>query len=629
MRKHATSWLIKILLGGIIIAFVFWFGWGGSRHTSERYLAKVNDTIISYDDFNRVYDLEIEKIRQRFKGALPPDFVEKLNLKKTVLQGMINQILLLQEAERLGLFVTDQDLEQDIRTNPRFQLDGRFDANLYRNFLRTVKFNAEAYEHARKRELLEQQLVHVLTDAVGTDPTEIKRLWHFQNDKLQLAMLAVPPEQKTDQTSIDNKVLQSYFDKNQAKYEVPASLDLQFVVLSWRDLEKDITMTDEDAELYYKNHPKEFVTPERIKARHILFAIPEDADEKQVQEIRQKAEAVLARIKAGEDFGTVAAAESQDTASASKGGELGFFSRGTMNSDFEKAAFRLEVGKISPVVRTKQGFHLIEVEEKKPETEIEFSAVKDKIIAKLREEKARRDITKIADSFYDKVYTSEKLAETAEKFGFKVQEAAAVTKSLPVPELADAPKLMAEAHQLKPGEISRMVAVGDQFVVMKLVKRNKEHVPPFADVQDKVERDYLKEQALLNARKKADDIIEDLKKQPQDPDAIAQKFGLTWTKLEATSRTAGFVPQLGNSPEVNEMLTTISATAPVFPTPIATSDGMVVVRLTGMDTAPDERFEKESQAFEHWVLEVRRTEILKGWLRVLEDKAKIDIAQKL
>lgn len=236
---------------------------------------------------------------------------------------------------------------------------------------------------------------------------------------------------------------------------------------------------------------------------------------------------------------------------------------------------------------------------------------------------------KIADSFYDKVYTSEKLAETAEKFGFKVQDAPSVTKSLPVPELADAPKVIAEAYQLKVGEISRLIAVGDQFVVMKLVKRNKEHVPPFADVQDRVEKDYFKEQALLNARKKAEDIIEELKKQLQDPDAIAQKFGLTWTKLDPTSRTAGFVSQLGNSPEVNEMLTTISGAAPVFPTPIATSDGMAVVRLTGMDTAPDERYEKESQAFEHWVLEVRRTEILKGWLRVLEDKAKIDIAQKL
>ncbi len=629
MRKHATSWLIKIVLGGVIVAFVFWFGWGGRGERSQRHVAKVNDVIISYDDFARVYDLELEKIKYRFKGAVPPDFIEKLNLKKTVLQSMINQVLLLQEADRLGMFVTDQDLARDVQSNPLFQRDGRFDDSMYRNFLRTVKFSPAAYEDARRRELLERELIHVLTDAVGTDPAEIKKLWHFQNDKLLLAMLAVKPEEAKDLTPPDAKLLESYFNKNQAKYEVPASLDLEYVAFSWRDIEKEVSISDEDAHLYYKNHPKEFVTPERTKASHILFTLPEDADQKHIDEVRTKAEAALARIRAGEDFAAVATAESQDSGSAAKGGDLGFFSRGTVSPEFEKAASKLEIGKVSNPVRTKQGFHLIRVEEKKPETEIEFAAVKDKIIEKLREEKARRDLAKIAESFYDKVYTSEKLTETAEKFGFKVHQAPSVMRGLPLPEVGDEPKVMDEAFKLRAGEISRMMKAGDLSVVMKLVKKNKEHVPPFAEVRDRVEKDYLKEQALLNAKKKAEEIIEELKKSPMDQDSVAQKFGLTWTMLEPVSRTAGFVQQLGTSPEVNEMLITVSPSVPLFPSPITTSDGMAIVRRSGIETAPDERYEKESQAFERWVVEVRRTEILKGWLRVLEDKAKIDVAQKL
>ena len=629
MRKHATSWLIKIMLGGIIIAFVFWFGWGGSGQKSERYLAKVNDEIISDDDFRRVYELEIEKRKRQFKGAMTPDLIEKLNLKKTVLQEMINQVLLGQEAQRLGLFVTDEDLLRDIRSNPNFQSNGRFDEGMYRGFLQAIKFSPAAFEHVRKREMLVEQMVHVLTDAVGTDPAEIKKLWHFQNDKLLLSMLLVMPEPGKDQAPTDPKALETFFERNQSKYEVPASLDLQFVAFSWRDLEKDISITDEDAQLYYTNHPKEFVTPERIKARHILFTIPEGADQKQIDEVRQKAQAALARITGGEDFAAVAQAESQDTVSAPKGGELGFFSRGTMNPQFEKAAFSLEVGKVSQVVRTNQGFHLILVEEKKPETEIDFAAVKDKIIAKLKEEKARREIVKTADRFYDKVYTSEKLAETADAVGFKVHEAKSVTKGLPIPEVGDDPKVYAEAFQLKVGEISRLMQVGDSYVVMKLITRHKEHVPPFAEVRDRVEKDYLKEQALLNAKKKAEEIIKELKKQPQEPDAVAQKFGLALTKLDPVSRTAGFVSKLGSSPEINEMLLTVATAAPLFPSPISTSDGVAVVRLAGMDVEPDERYETESKIFEPWVLQVRQREILNGWLRVLEEKAKIDMPRKL
>ena len=142
MRRHAQSWIIKAALAGIIIVFIFFFGWGGSPERSKDYAAKVNDTVISRDLFHSIYASKVEQIRLRFKGgSIPPELLEKMNLKMDVAQGLVNQILLAQEGERLGLVVTTEDLVQDIRSNPMFQRNGMFDESMYRVYLQTIKMS--------------------------------------------------------------------------------------------------------------------------------------------------------------------------------------------------------------------------------------------------------------------------------------------------------------------------------------------------------------------------------------------------------------------------------------------------------------------------------------------------------
>jgi peptidyl-prolyl cis-trans isomerase D len=628
MRKHAKSWFIKIALAGIAIVFVFFFGWGGRGGGGRQdYAAKVNDTVITYDDFQNALDTETEKIKLRFGGSIPPDFLDKLDLKKQVIQGLVTRTVLLQEAQRLGLFVTDEDLIRDIRSNPVFQRNGVFDDGNYNAFLRSIKLSPSAYEDARKKDLLARQVVRLLTDGVKTYPAEIKRLWHFQNDKLVLSMLTIKPQQKIE--APDAKDLEAYFKKNQSKYEFPATVSLEYVAFSWRDVRKSLSVPEDEVKAYYQTHPKEFLVPEQIKARHILLKIPKDADKEKIEEIRKKAEAVREKISGGEDFEKVAKKESEDEATAQKGGDLGFISRGSLNPALEKAAFKLGIGKISEPILTAQGYHIIRVDEKKPETQIDFEKAKPKIEEKLLEQKARKKVAVDADKFYEKVYRSEDLRGPAKEFGFGVREKDGVSKAGGIPDLGDDPKIMQEAFQLRTGEISRLVRSGDNYVVMKLLERIKERVPNLDEVRSAVEKDFLKNQAREAAMKKAGEIIAALKKQPNDPDVVTRDFGLKWTKMDPVSRTSDFVPELGKGPEVKEMLTTVSPATPLFPKPIPATNGIAVVRLSEVQPASDEKYEKEAETLQKWVLEVRQTEFIKGWLRVLEDRSQISIKEKL
>jgi peptidyl-prolyl cis-trans isomerase D len=627
MRKHARSWLIKVALGGVIVVFIFWYGSGPApQDRSKPYLAKVNGTVITREYFEKMYDNERQKIRMRFKGTLPPALDEEL--KKNVATALIHRVLLLQEGQRLGIQVTDEELRQDVLTSPVFQRDGVFDPAIYQEYLRSTKFSPGQYEEDRRKQLIENQVAHLLTDSVKTNPEEIKRFWHFQSDKLVLSCLVVKPETEKVEAAPETKDLEAYFKEHQSKYAVPPAVDIQYVEFSWRDAAKQLSVSDEEARSYFEMNPKDFVVPEKMKLRQILLRIQPESDQEAIDAVKKKAEDVLSRIKAGEDFAKVAQEVSEDEATKDKGGELGLVARGTINPVIERAAVRLEPGQVSEPIRTDQGYHVVKLEEKQPETALDFPTVKEQIVKKLLEDKAKKKISGESDEFYEQVYRTEDLDGPAKTFGFTVRAAENVRKGGSIPELGDDPKLINEAFDLKPGEISRLLHIDDNFVVMKVLKVTKQRIPAFEEVRDQLLKDYLKAQASIKATKVASDVIEELKKPGQDAVEVAKKFGLTWEDLDPVSRTAGFIPRLGSSAEVNEMLTTVSEAAPLFPTPIVSSQGIAVVRLLSIQPASETQFQKEAPMVERWVREVRQTDFLKGWLSLLEKKSEIELNDK-
>ena len=629
MRRHASSWIIKVALGGIIIVFIFFFGWGGPQNRDHDYAAKVNDQVIGYDHFYNTYQTEVEKIRLRFRDAMPPDLLERLNLKKSVLDHMIDQQILIQEAGKLGLFVKESDVRNQILSDPSFQRNGAFDPDIYKMYLSSVKMSPDTYEQTVKQELLAEQVSELITDSVKTDPKELRMLWHFQNDKMILKLLVIKPDESKDKSPFDEKALENYFKRNESRYQVPASAKIDYVWFSWKDLLKDCVVTDEDAEAFYKLNRKEFVVPEKVKIGQILLKVPKNAPDQDKEAIKAKASKLEQEIKNGASFQKLAKANSEDEATASKGGDLGWVTKGSLDPKIEEEAFKLNKSEISAPIFTDHGYHLILVQDKVDEMDKPFPDVKDEIIQRLKEEQAKKKIGKFADDFYEQVYRSENLPEQAKKFGLKVQIADSVTKEGGIPGIIDDPNFSHEIFELKIAEVSKLLRNGDNYLVAQVLEKTPERIPSLSEVKSLVMKDYYKDQAMAAAVKKADGLIAAISKDLGEADNIAKDNNLTWETLDPVSRTAGFVPQLGKSNQVSEMLTSISQASPVYQTPITTSTGVAIVRLAKVDPASEEDYEKGATEFRNWVLEVRRTEFLKAWLRMLRDRSNIDINQKL
>jgi peptidyl-prolyl cis-trans isomerase C len=161
-------------------------------------------------------------------------------------------------------------------------------------------------------------------------------------------------------------------------------IDTQFV--------QKITVSDEEMKVYYDSNPDSFKKPEQVKASHILIKVEPQADASQKAGARKKLEMIQGKLKKGEDFGTLAK-EYSEGPSNTKGGDLGYFSRGQMVKPFEEAAFALKQGEVSEIVETRFGYHLIKVTDKTTETTIAYNEIKDNLGRFLKQEKLRKEMT--------------------------------------------------------------------------------------------------------------------------------------------------------------------------------------------------------------------------------------------
>ena len=180
--------------------------------------------------------------------------------------------------------------------------------------------------------------------------------------------------------------------------------------LAFQYLQKEviskIKVTEKEAKAYYDKNPDLFKSPEQVKARHILIQVPKEASEEDKKKLKEKADEVLKKVKAGEDFTKLAAEYSDDPGTKSKGGELGFFSKGSMVPAFEQAAFSLKPGEVSELVETEFGFHVIKVDEKKEAVSEPFDTIKEKVTQQVLREKQEAKVTEFVEQALKKAKVS-------------------------------------------------------------------------------------------------------------------------------------------------------------------------------------------------------------------------------
>jgi len=328
LRANSRSVITYVLFGIIIVVFVVSFGPGSKGCTaggrSETWAAKVNGVAVTPAEF-------LSQYREMGGGRGQDDpFIRRQAMDLAVRLAMVEQ-----EAQRHGIVVSDEELAGAITRMREFQgADGRFDPDLYRRRV-TANYGSQGrYEEERRRQLAVGKVVELVASTVNVSEGEVKEAWTSAHDQaaLQFALFSI----------------------QQARQGIARPSDAEVTAFA--------ASSGARIEQYYKENPARFNKQARVKARHILVKVAEDAPQAEQEAARKKIDDLAARLKKGEDFAHLAEEYSDDPGSKAKGGELGFFGKGLMAKPFEDAAFKLKPGELSAPVRTQFGWHLIKVE---------------------------------------------------------------------------------------------------------------------------------------------------------------------------------------------------------------------------------------------------------------------------
>ena len=295
MRKHAKSWLIKFMIGMIAIVFVFYFGYS-FRSSPGLKIASVNGEVISGAEYQKVYRKLLEGLQRDYGGAWSDSLIKVFDLRNKALTNIINEKLVSQEAQKIGLDVTEEEIQQRIMAYPAFQFNGRFDEGRYRSLLLNNRMEPEDFERSIARELLQSKVEQVLVSFLPVTDGEVLDQFNFSNQKVKVSFVKFLPEDFKANIEPDDTGMENYFEEHKEDYRIPDKIKIAYLVIDPKSFEAQVKTTDLEVTNYYEDNLAKFKEEKQVQARHILFKLDKEASQEDEKKTKDRAMKILLRV---------------------------------------------------------------------------------------------------------------------------------------------------------------------------------------------------------------------------------------------------------------------------------------------------------------------------------------------
>lgn len=518
-RTH-KRWALVILIILILPSFVFFGVEGYSQFfAGERALATVGRDKIQRVDFDAAQRQQIDRLRQTFGGQIDVRAFDTPDARRALLDQMIEERLLLQEAQRFAFTATDERLRREILSIPSIQRNGAFDRELYESLLRANGMSVLGFEAQLRTDIAVASVVQPLQESAVVSNQIAERLLRSEREQRTIRvrsfdMLALREEVAA---GIQDADLQAYYDANPQAFVLPVRVDASYVVLRQSDAARGIEVTDDEIGSYYEQNRARFTTEEQRRASHILFLAESDS---QRATARERAQAVLADLQSDPSrFADLAREFSEDPGSAEQGGDLNWFGRGMMVAPFEEAVFTQAEGQISGLVETEFGIHIIQVTGIRPGDVRPLEEVRDDIRVEIQEQFAARRFAELSNDFDNLVYeVSDSLEPVAQQFDLPLQTAALLEESSPLigaptaeTPLHDYPRFRQELFSdevLREGLNSGVFELAPGVrVALRAEQVHPESRQPLEAVSEQIREILIAERAVARAKTLAEEAL--------------------------------------------------------------------------------------------------------------------------
>lgn len=623
MREYARGLKLVLLLviAAFILTSVVYFGATSiSGGPDPGAVAVVNGERVPVERYRRAYQTYLEYYRQLYRDRFTAELAERLGLGRQVVNELVQDALIVQQAQREGLRVTDEELRQRIQAIPAFQDGGRFSHERYLTVLRQVRLAPGGFEAEQRRELLRRKMEALVREGVKVSDAELREAWGLRRDRVRAAWARLDVEPLVAGAAVNEAEAEGYLKVHQARFTRPERRRLQYVVVSTRDFAEPVS--DADAQAYYKERGAEFEQPRRLRVAHVLVRVPPVGGSEAENRARAKVEDVIRRAQAGEDFARLAREASEDAATAPRGGELGLVGRGEMVAPFEEAAFALPKGGLSPApVRTSFGYHAIKVLDVQEGGRQPFKDVAGRIKEKLLAERSERAAARRAEELRPALLSAADFMAEARRLGLAPREAR-VARGEPLEGVGRDAELEQAIFGLTLGGVSQPVKTPGGVVIARVAEQTPAGVPPLAEIKKDVLEAMRREAAEKAAFARAA--------------AVAEAVG-RGEALAAAARAQGFVA--GETPLFSRTEPPRDASAlpgPVLQAALATAAGQLakplvaagavyVVQTLERQPADPAGLEAEKEELRRQLLAQKQNQALESWVRELRARATIEL----
>ncbi len=619
MRKHAKSWLIKVLIGIIALVFIFYFGYSFTDESAK--VAEVNGEVISLLEYENAYRELLSGLQQEYQDMWSDSLIEAFDLKNRALESLIEEKIISREAEKTGLDVTEKEIRDRIVEFPAFQYNEGFDSNRYRALLANYRMSAEDFEQSIAQELLQEKLMQFLTTFLVVSDQEVLDYYTYLNEKVKISFVRFSAEDFKDSINVDYSLMEDYFEQHREGYRIPENIRIDYIVIHPEDFRDQVEINEWEIRAYYEDNPSMFKQEKEVRARHILFRVPSDTTEDGKEKIKEKALSVLEKARSGQDFSELAR-EYSEAPTKEQGGDLGYFSGGQMVESFEKAAFNMEKGQISDLVETTYGYHIIKVEDIKEERVKDFEEVRDQILDILIGNESEDLAHERALSLIDRMPYEMDLAEYAAENDVPVMSTEYFSQEDLIPYIRGDEKLKKLVFSLQNKEISEVVEFNDDFYIIQVMDRKSSYLPEMDEVADQVEADYKDYLATMEAKSAAERYLARLR-QGKDWDELAEEMDMRPETTDFFTRL-DFPENTGVMQGLNEAAFNLSENNRYPEAVFEGEEGIFVIRWEDKRGIDKEKYQEEEQRYADSIISSKRQNLYYSWLERLKDRADID-----
>jgi peptidyl-prolyl cis-trans isomerase D len=601
----ALKWLrdnlkhLKFVLWGVVVVFVLlvFVDWGSGRGGGTRdtgsFAVRVGGSGLTEGEFLRRLSVKDEQYRRAF-GDQWDQYRRQLDLPSQVINEYVNMELLAQEADRIGLVVTDEELRDVILAD--FEVDGTYVGNdRYEAIVRrSMRMTPRDYEEMRRKDLLVNKLRDLTLRSVYVSDAEAEEEYRRRNEKASFDAIKLTSSSFLSDVEIDDSEVQTYYDEHQTELTRDEQRSIRYLLIDTGRLRRLLEVDQVEIEEYYQSHSNEFVEGEKVHARHVLIRLDPNANQSDKAEAELRADSVAEMARQGADFTELASKHSDDPGSKDQGGDLDWFGRGQMVSAFEEAAFGAKPGEIIGPVKSEYGYHIIKIEGYRPESQKPLDEVRDEVRISIVEGRAAAEAEVRATALEARLQGALVEAEPGDEIWQQIadeDEAVALNVSPAfgrdevIPGIGNDPELSTEVFAAEAAVLGGKKAVARGWIVWQVKEIRPAGVPPLEEVRAEVERQVRQAKALDQASTRAEQLLTEWTAD-SDTDALAATVGGTVARAEDHTRGTN-VRDLGIAPALDDAVFAAAAGDVVGPVKVG-DQGVAIARVGSLQLVTDE-----------------------------------------